>query len=313
VKRLATLALFLAALIPAAAAAQADDAGQANQVAGPAHAAGIDVFYQSDADDTEVVRTGINLDVVYHGPEQYRGVRLEKAWFNPLGLGWHERDRVYFRAADDAGDWKWQATLGTDGKTVLGSATVHDESSFRKEFFVEREVLETPQGLGRGIYYTFAGAAIDLPADDRNVFTVVAGVQDFTGDNVRVHLRANYIHVLKPDWGLSAQLRTRWFHNSDPREADYYSPRWYVQILPLLQLRRTTDSGWHFLAAGGLGVQRDAGSRWRRASYLNAQVTSPHVSRGWALTANALFTETPTASGQSYRYLQFSAGVVRAF
>jgi hypothetical protein len=309
IRPLLGLLLVLATIAPASAAAQSvADTGEA-----PAFAAGAEVFYQTDADKTEVLRTAIALDVVYRGPEQYRGFRLENARYNPLGQGWRERRRVFLRAADIAGSWKWQAEIGTDGRTVLGSADVHDESRFRKEFFVEREMLETPQGLEKGIYYTFAGAAIDLPADDRNLFTVVSGVQAFTGDNVRVHLRANYIHVLKESWGLSAQLRTRWFRNSDPHEADYYSPRWYVQILPLLQMRRTTDKGWRFLLAGGLGVQRDSQSRWRRASYFSAAATSPKVAKGWSLTANVLVTETPTASAQAYRYLQLTAGVVRSF
>lgn len=30
-------------------------------------------------------------------------------------------------------------------------------------------------------------------------------------DNLRTHLRLNYIHVVKPEWGLSAQVRTRYF------------------------------------------------------------------------------------------------------
>jgi len=267
----------------------------------------------SDADDTEVVRAGANLDVSYDGPDKYLGIRLERVWFNPLGEGWTADERVYLRAADKLGGWNWSATVGTDGHTALGSVSVHDNAPFRKELFVERDILETPRGLDEGIYYTFGGAAIDLPLDDRNVVTVVAGLQDFTGENHRVHLRANYIHVVKPDWGLSVQLRARWFRNSDPREFDYYSPRWYAQVLPVVQVRRTTDSGWRFLAAGGLGVQRDSESGWRRSSYLNGQVTSPPVADGWALTAGLTYSETPTTSGTAYNYLQLSAGVVRAF
>lgn len=95
--------------------------------------------------------------------------------------------------------WKWNASVGTDGDTVLGSAAIHDESRFRKEVFVERDIVETPEGVERGSYYTFAGAALDLPVDDSNVVTLVAGVQPFTGDNVRTHVRATYVHVVKPD------------------------------------------------------------------------------------------------------------------
>ena len=298
----------LAALLSCSAAAHA--AGEP----APAveHAAGADVFYSTDADHTEVARAGINLDFGYRDPDHHWGIRLEKAWFNPVGRGWEGRERVYLRGAGDLSAWKWSGQIGTDGHTAIGSASIHDEARFRKEFFLEREILETRQGLDRGIYYTFGGAALDLPVNDRNIITAVAGLQEFTGENLRSHLRANYVHVLKPEWGLSAQLRTRYFHDSVPHEYDYYSPRWYAQVLPVLQMRRTTDSGWRYLVAGGLGSQRDSDSGWRRSSYLTAQVTAP--ARGkWAGNAAVLFSETPTTAGQSYNYLQLTAGLTRAF
>jgi hypothetical protein len=226
-------------------------------------------------------------------------------------LKWKLRDRVYLRGADSVGDWKWAAQVGTDGHTVLGSGTIHDESKVRKEFFLERDILETPMGLKRGIYYTFGGAAIDLPLDDRNNFTIVGGVQQFTGDNVRTLLRANFVHVLVPDLGLSAQLRVRYFDNSVPREYDDYSPPWYAQVLPVLQIRRF-HGGWMYLAAGGVGAQRDSASKWRRSSYLNFRVTSPARNK-WAVTTAFLYSETPSATGQSYDYVQFNFGLTRAF
>jgi hypothetical protein len=301
--RLARALVGAALLVPSAAIA-AD--------APPGHAVGSDLFFSTDAEHTDVVKAGLNLDVRYAGPENYLGFRLEKAWFKPLGESWQGRERAYLRAADSAGKWKWNATVGSDGHTVLGSAGIHDEAPFRKEFFVEREILETPLGLKRGIYYTFAGAALDLPANDRNVLTLVAGAQDFTGDNLRTHLRATFVHVVEPSAGLSVQLRTRYFHDSVPHEYDYYSPRWYVQAVPVLQMRRFTNSGWRYLVAGGIGVQRDSDSGWRRSSYVNAQVTSP-PRRGWSGNAAVLFAETPTTAGNSYNYVQLTLGLTRAF
>lgn len=302
--------VVLSAMIFAPAAAAQAQAGVDEQAR---HAAGADLFYSTDAEDTDVVRAGLNLDFAFHDAEDYRGIRLEKAWFNPSNRGWRGRERVYLRGADRIGKWKWSASVGTDGDTVLGSASIHDDSRLRKEAFVEREIVETPQGLSRGIYSTFGGVAFDLPLHERNIVTLVAGVQDFSGNNVRTHLRANYIHMVKPEWGLSAQLRTRWFRNSDPREYDYYSPRWYGQILPVLQVRRFTGSGWRYLVAGGLGVQRDSDSNWRRSSYFNAQLTSSPVSEGWAVNGAFLFSETPTATGRSYNYVQLTLGLSRAF
>lgn len=281
-------------------------------VAASGPAIGTDVFYSSDADDTEVLKSGINFDLAYSGPDRRWGVRIERARFTPLGQQSRTMDRVYVRAADSLGAWKWQATAGTDGHTIIGSAGIHDESRFRKEVFVERDILETPQGLERGIYYTFAGAAVDLPADDRNVVTLFAGVQPFTGRNVRTHFRATYVHVVKPKWGLSAQLRTRYFHSSHPHEFDYFSPRWYAEVLPVIQLRRFVG-GWQLLGAVGYGAQRDSGTKWRSSRFLNMRVTSPRFQRDWALTAGLLMTNTPVSSGYTYRYTQLTVGLTKAF
>lgn len=275
-------------------------------------AVGADLFYSSDADDTEIVKAGINFDLAYAGPQKHWGIRLERARFTPLGQRSRTMDRAYLRGADSLGAWKWSVTAGTDGHSLLGSASIHDEARFRKEVFVEREILETPQGLTHRIYYTFAGAALDLPADDRNVLTVVAGVQPFTGDNVRTHLRATFVHVVKPDWGLSAQLRTRYFRSSDPHEFDYYSPRWYAEVLPVIQVRRFVH-GWQLLGAVGYGAQRDSDSHWRSSRYFNARATSPPSKKGWAVNGGLLVTNTPVSTGYTYRYTQFTMGVTKAF
>jgi hypothetical protein len=274
-------------------------------------AVGAQVFYSSDGEDSEVVKAAIDFDLRYVGPEHRLGVSVERARYRPLGTDARTMARVFLRASDSISGWKWEAKVGTDGETVIGSASIHDESRFRKEVFVERDVVETPIGVNRGLYYTFAGAAIDLPADDRNVVTLVAGVQPFTGGNVRTHLRATYVHVLKPDWGLSAQLRTRWYHSSDPGQYDYYSPRWYAEVLPVVQMRRFVG-GWQLLGAVGYGAQRDSQSDWRSSRYVNARVTSPRFRKDWSLNANFTYANTPVSTGFTYRYLQLSIGLTKA-
>ena len=278
---------------------------------GETPAAGLDVFYASDTDHTEVLKTAINVDWRWDGADKRQGIRLEKAWFKPVGRRGREMDRVYLRFADSAGKWKWNATAGTDGHTLIGSASVHNGAKLRQEYFVEREIIETPEGLKRGIYYTFAGAAFDLPADDRNSFTMFAGLQQFTGDNIRTHLRADFVHVLAPKLGLSVQLRTRYFHSSRPREFDYYSPRWYAEVLPVVQVRRFVG-GWQLLGAAGLGRQRDSDSGWRSSRYLNARATSPAFQKSWAVNAAVTYSNTPVSSGLVYRYTQVTLGLTKA-
>jgi len=313
--RIAPAVTALACLVPASLEAQQSppDRSRAQLKTGAAGLAlAADLFRSSDAEDTDVLRLGFNFDWTHKDQKKYRGLRVERVRFNPLGQGWQSSNRFYVRAADRAGEWNWTGQIGTDGHTIIGAANVHNDDRYRKEFFIERDIIETPQGLTRKIYHTFAGAAFDVPLDDRNSFALVAGLQEFTGKNIRTHLRGNYIHVVQPDWGLSAHVRTRWFHSSSPGEYDYYSPRWYVQILPLVQVRRFTGKGWQFLAAGGVGIQRDSASKWRPSRYLHAQVTSPRQ-QGWAATGSVLYSNTPVSTGMTYRYVQISAGVNRSF
>lgn len=239
----------------------------------PNHAIGTDLTFSTDADETSVVRAGANLDWSYHGPDDYLGVRLERIAYRPSSEDRSIDHRLYLRAANEVSGWTYHAAVGTDGHTILGNASVNDASPMRKEFFLERDKVETPLGIARPIYFTFGGATVDVPLGRRTQLTLLGGLQDFTGRNLRKHVRANFIQVVKEDWGLSAQLRTRYFRNNVPFEYDYFSPRWYAEIVPVIQIRRFAG-GWRYLAAGGWGVQKDSGSEWRQSRYVNLRVSS---------------------------------------
>jgi hypothetical protein len=301
----ALLALSLAA---APSVAQTGTTAPAEPARG---AATFDAMVSTDADETEVVRTGINLDWSYLGEDRYQGVRIEKAWFTPLGQQTTGFERIYARYADKNDRWAWKGQIGTDGDTVLGSFNLADTSRYRKEFFVERDILETPRGVTEGIYYTFGGVALDVPLGERDTAVLVLGAQEFTGKNVRLHVRGNYIHVVKPDWGLTAQLRGRYFHSTEPGEYDYFSPRWYAEVLPVVQLRRYSN-GWRYLLAAGYGAQANAGSDWRPSRYLNAQVSSPDTRPVW-FRASVVYSNTPVGTGAVYDYLQGSLSLTTRF
>ena len=303
--KIASVAMMAMAVVASPAMAQ-------EAVVESDHAVGGDVSFSSDADETDVLRVGINLDWYHRGPEHYKGFRLERVWFRPSGQSRTSDDRLYFRVADSLSSWKYNAAVGTDGDTVLGNAAIHNEASVRQEYFVERDKVETPLGVSRGIYYTFGGAAVDLPLGPQTQLTLLGGLQEFTGSNVRTHLRASLIQMVKPSWGLSAQLRTRYSHNSEPGEFDYFSPRWYAEALPVLQVRRFSG-GWRYLAAAGLGAQRDSRSGWRQARYLNARVTSPAAPAGWSLSGEILYSSTPVTESEAYHYLRANFGLTRAF
>ena len=275
-------------------------------------ALGFDVFASSDADDAEVLKTAIDWDFDHRDADHYRGLRLERARFAPPGIAALAEQRLYWRGAGgDADGWSWSAKAGTDGDAVLGGASLVRAGARRQEYFVERERIETAAGLREGLYYTFAGAAYDLPLDERRLFTVLGGVQDFNGDNRRLHLRGRYIHVVDEAHGLSLQLRVRYARDSVPHEYDYFSPRWYARAVPMLQWRRF-HGGWRFQVAAGAGRQGDADGGWRAARLLEASVASPER-RDWHFEAGLVHSNEPSATGGGYRYTQGTLSVIRRF
>ncbi|HEV2865380.1 MAG TPA: hypothetical protein VGX37_02615, partial [Allosphingosinicella sp.] len=131
----APIAALLLILAAPAAGQEAPAQQTAEEPAGAGPAVGTDLFFSADGDHTDVLRIGADVDLRYSGPEDYFGVRLEKAWFDPLGQGGRGRERAYLRAANSfaGGAWKWSLRIGTDGDSVLGAAAIHNEAPLRQE------------------------------------------------------------------------------------------------------------------------------------------------------------------------------------
>ena len=177
----------------------------------------------------------------------------------------------------------------------------------------EREIVETPRGLDEDIYYTLIGASLDLYATARDVLNGMAGIQAFSGKNERLHLRASYVHVLKPRLGLSVQLRGRFFHSTRPAEFDYFSPRNYVQLLPVIQMRRFDKAGWMYLAAAGYGVQRATGDSWQAARLVDLRIESPRRARRLQAFAHLQYSNNSLSGAGDFHYVLARFGLTVAF
>jgi hypothetical protein len=282
--------------------AQAADASAQQPTLNPA--VGVEVWASTDSDKTDVLKILGRALWNFDGRDRYQGVDVEHAWFSPDGQRAREQDRIYLDLADSlGGKWRWSARIGTNGDTILGSASLRS-ADWSKEVFVEREVVETPRGLDQGIYYTFAGASMDLLSGGNDTVNALAGLQKFTGHNVRLHLRGTYVHVVKPSWGLSVQLRARYFHSTVPGEFDYYSPRDFVQLIPVVQWRHFDHDGWMYLAALGYGAQKATGTGWQAARLADLRLESPARSRKLHAFAQLQYSNNSLTGGAGhYHYV----------
>lgn len=276
-------------------------------------AAGVEVWSSTDSDGTDVVKLLGRATWLDDGADRYQGFAIQQAWFKPQGGRLHKEQRLYIELADKVRDKAlWKARLGTNGKTWLGSANIRTKD-WSKELFLEREIVETRRGVDEGIYYTFAGASMDIPVSERHVFNAMVGVQEFTGRNERLHLRGSYVHVVRRDLGLSAQLRARYFHSTTPGEFDYYSPKDFVQLLPLVQMRRFNSTGWMILGAAGYGAQRATGGRWQSARLAEVRFESPRASRNFRAFGHLQYSNNSLSGAGNYHYLMARFGFTKTF
>lgn len=275
--------------------------------------AGVEVWSSTDSDDTDVIKLLGRAAWLDDGADRYRGIAIEQAWFKPQVGHVRQEQRLYVELADKLNDKTlWKARLGTNGKTWLGSANIRAKD-WSKELFLEREIVETRRGLDEGIYYTFVGASVDIPASERSVFNVMAGVQEFTGRNERLHLRGSYVYVVRPELGLSAQLRARYFHSTAPGEFDYYSPKDFIQILPVVQMRRFNSRGWMILGAAGYGAQTATGSGWQSARLAEIRFESPRGSRNFRAFGHFHYSNNSLIGAGDYHYLMARFGLTKTF
>jgi hypothetical protein len=307
--RIAWRHAIFCALLPAASAVHAADAGTGGgDRLNPA--AGVELWTSTDSDKTDVIKLLGRALWSFDGRDKFQGLAVERAWFKPMGQHTRERTRAYLDLADGIGDtWKWRARIGTDGHSVLGSASLRT-ADWSKEFFLERDVVETAQGLDRKLYYSFGGASLDLPAGERDLFNAMAGIQQFTGRNVRLHVRGTYVHVIDPKLGLSFQLRGRYFHSTVPGEFDYYSPRNFLQLVPVVQMRRFDRAGWMYLLALGIGGQKATGATWQAARLADLRIESPARARKLQAFAQVQYSNNSLTGGaRGYHYVLARLGL----
>lgn len=265
-----------------------------------------ELFLSSDSDGNDSQRLSLGWDWERQDIEHWRGLRIERARFS--GDGWSDTsERLYLRAAGSRGKWRWKGEGGTDGDHLLGSASLYSEEAWRKEFFLERDMLETREGLSRGRIHTFAGAALDVPISERWSASGLVGLQEFGGSNLRRHLRANLVYAVLPEQGLSLQLRLRQFNDSEPNELDYFAPGRYRQALGVVSMRRFVG-GYQWRATAGLGRQDFTGVDSQSSRLLELDFQTPK-DRGHYLRATAGYSDAPAngargGAGYRYRYLR---------
>lgn len=120
------------------------------------------------------------------------------------------------------------------------------------ELHGNREFIETRVGIESATMSNFLAASVDHTIAERLTLIGLAGAQQFSDDNTRLHLRGRAIYLLSPQQGFGVEVRVRAYESLQPGLAAYFNPEHYARGEMGLRLRRSLG-GWRVFAEAGAG------------------------------------------------------------
>ena len=183
------------------------------------------------------------------------------------------------------------------------------------ELIGQRDFVETRAGLEAGTMTNFAAASVDHVVAERLTLIGLGGLQYFSDDNRRWHLRGRAIYPLLPEQGVSMLVRAKVYESSRPGGSLYFNPENYQQGDLGLRLRRSIGGHWRVLAAAGVGGEEIDHSEGKRTYYVEARAERSFANNLWLMLTYVLdhSSASDNSTGQDYKWQYFRAVAVIPF
>lgn len=283
-------------------------------------AAGGSVGYSSDSDNFTVKRASAQYFGSYTNADNKTGVRFGENFYarqnwarqgQHLSLVTHHIDRT------TRNGWSLEAGLNQQGSHTLAVA----DASYRKvlsgmttlELFANRDYVETVAGLEAGTHFTFIGASSDVVVNERVTLVGLVGEQIFSDDNRRSHLRGRLIFQPMLDFGLTLQVRARYFENSKSATntgGTYFNPRDYDELMLAVGWRQRIE-GWQTKLTAGVGRQHIANDPAVPSALLEAE--TERKLQNYVVRLRGGFARSASFAGPDYRYRHLTAELIIPF
>ena len=181
------------------------------------------------------------------------------------------------------------------------------------ELIGQRDLVETRAGIDAGTMTNFVAASIDYAASERLTLIGLGGLQVYSDNNWRPHLRGRAIYTLMPEQGLGLQARARGYDSNGTAPATYFNPERYVQADVGLRLRRALGD-WRMLAAAGFGEEDVEGVERKGTYYLEARAERGFGNNLWLALSYVLdHSSGSDAASADYTWHYFRAVLVIPF
>jgi hypothetical protein len=237
--------------------------------------AGADLFLDAsrDTDGFSAVHSRAGLLWRHESINRFSGVHVGADNFRQHGWSRHGVSLlgVYRDVERETGEGlslqAGMSRLGDDLRAV-GELTWNKRFSAATgmELLGNRSFVETRLGLEQATMSNFLAISGDHTIGDRLTLAGLAGVQAYSDNNTRAHLRARGIWLLVPEQGFAVEARVRAYDSSRPGRAAYFNPERYLRGEVGLRLRRSIGD-WRVLAEAGAGSEDISDSARKGTGY----------------------------------------------
>lgn len=239
-------------------------------------------FGMSDSEGFNTARYVTGLLPLYEHGDRYTGVEYLRNQFSQNG--WRSsanETRLITKAINPRSALGYNLNIGYNRENSFGLLTTDSQYSFnigdsaRAEVMVTRDRVETQNAITNNIYYTLTGASLEYKPFERVTLVGMGGDMFFSDTNTRAFMRLKAIYDLIPDYGVTAQLRYRQYHDRNVNVTNnYFNPGNYYEGMFALGVRKRIH-GWMLNGTAGLGQQGINNQSTTTTQLLELGATSP--------------------------------------
>lgn len=299
---LSKLPILLSLMLANTLVGAADVGGNLRQGIGGA------LFSSKDNEDFFTQRTAVEyLPRFTHG-DALTGVRVTSHRFEQNNWSRNGQQLTLMHRDIDpatANGWQLESGLFRQGEhrllTLDGNYRAPLAKDTAVEFFINRDWVETAEGLNQGIHFTYAGGSLEQGIGSHVTLVGLLGHQRFSDDNYRNHGRVRLIVQPNLDLGLTLQARYRVYTSkSEDVGGAYFNPKQYDESLLMVGWRQRI-SGWMAHLTAGAGRQRVADDPSTPARLLEINLHSP-PHRSYSFRMRGGVNQSASFNGPNYRY-----------
>lgn len=260
-------------------------------------------FYgMTDSESFTTTRYKTGYMPLYDHGDRYSGIQYQRNQFSQNGWSSYANQiELITKSINPRTALGYNLNLAYNQENNFGLLVTDSQYSLsltdylRAEVLLNRDRVETQNSINNNIYYTMPGASLEFQPFERLTFVAMGGDMFFSDTNTRALMKLKGIYTLIPDYGVTAQIRYKQYHDSNTNVTNnYFNPGNYYETMGALGIRKRY-AGWVINGTAGLGRQSINNQPSTTTKLLELGATSP--------IAGSLFFRTRLGYGKSAGFL----------